>query len=245
MKKTTLKWLGVLTVSSLLVGCQSAETKNEETIEQKTKQVVDNQSSTSEHTHLDNQEHNHSYAQDEEAEKIYAGYFEDDQVQERSLSDWEGDWQSVYPYLLDGTLDEVFEHKAEQKGDKTFEEYKAYYETGYKTNTERIVIKGNNVTFYENGKAYTGEYLPDGYEILNYEAGNRGVRYVFKLIEPTDKLPQYIQFSDHNISPTKADHFHLYWGDDREALLKELTNWPTYFPADMDGHTIAHEMIAH
>ncbi|RKJ68153.1 hypothetical protein D7X33_24545, partial [Butyricicoccus sp. 1XD8-22] len=24
-----------------------------------------------------------------------------------------------------------------------------------------------------------------------------------------------------------------------------VENWPTYYPAHMDGHTIAHEMIAH
>ncbi|ENH96888.1 zinc-binding lipoprotein AdcA [Gracilibacillus halophilus YIM-C55.5] len=41
----------------------------------------------------------------EETEKRY---FEDSQVKDRSLSDWEGDWQSVYPLLQDGTLDEVF-----------------------------------------------------------------------------------------------------------------------------------------
>lgn len=38
------------------------------------------------------------------------------------MSDWEGDWQSVYPYLLSGDLDEVFAHKAEN-GDMTKEKY--------------------------------------------------------------------------------------------------------------------------
>lgn len=237
MKSTALKGLSVLLLSSFLAGCQSTETKEVENTPEAETKAVNNESSKS--------EHNHSHVHDEDAEKIYAGYFEDSQVQDRALSDWEGDWQSVYPYLLDGTLDEVFEHKAKQNGDKTAEEYKADYDIGYKTNTERIVIEGNNVTFYEDGKTFTGEYEADGYEILNYEAGNRGVRFIFKLTEPADKLPQYIQFSDHSISPTKADHYHIYWGDDRNALLEEVTNWPTYFPSDMDGHTIAHDMIAH
>ena len=47
---------------------------------------------------------------------IEKGYFKDSQVKDRKLSDYEGDWQSVYPYLKDGTLDEVFEHKAEEDG---------------------------------------------------------------------------------------------------------------------------------
>ncbi|MED4128162.1 ZinT/AdcA family metal-binding protein [Shouchella miscanthi] len=36
-----------------------------------------------------------------------AGYYEEGQFKDRLLSDWEGDWQSVYPFLLDGSLDEV------------------------------------------------------------------------------------------------------------------------------------------
>ncbi|MFC4404090.1 metal ABC transporter solute-binding protein, Zn/Mn family [Gracilibacillus xinjiangensis] len=197
--------------------------------------------SESEHEH----NHHHNHAHDEESEKIYQGCFEDSQVKDRSLSDWEGDWQSVYPLLQDGTLDEVFVHKAEHKGDKTAEEYKKYYEKGYQTEVDRILIEGDTVTFFKNGEENSGEYSYDGYEILTYDAGNRGVRYIFQLAEEADGLPTYIQFSDHSIYPTKASHYHLYWGDDREALLDEVTNWPTYYPADMSGHDIAHEMMAH
>lgn len=192
--------------------------------------------------HEENHDHGHSH--DEEAEKIYEGYFEDSQVKDRPLSDWEGDWQSVYPYLQDGTLDEVFEHKAEE-GDKTAEEYKEYYKEGYQTNVDRIVIQDDTVSFYENGEKTSGEYHYDGYEILTYEAGNRGVRYIFKRSEEVEGLPSYIQFSDHSIDPTDADHYHLYWGDDREALLEEVTNWPTYYPSDLSGEEIAHEMMMH
>ncbi|MEL3971684.1 ZinT/AdcA family metal-binding protein [Rossellomorea oryzaecorticis] len=190
-------------------------------------------------------EQGHDHAHDEETEKIYDGYFEDSQVKDRYLSDWEGDWQSVYPFLKDGTLDEVFSHKAEHNGDKSAEEYKEYYKAGYQTDVDRILIEGNTVTFYENGEENSGEYIYDGYEILTYDAGNRGVRFIFKRAEQSGDLPRYIQFSDHSIYPTKADHYHLYWGDDREALLNEVTNWPTYYPSEMTGEEIADEMMAH
>ena len=193
------------------------------------------------HAHDHDHDHDHDHSHDSD---IYAGYFDDEQVKDRPLSDWEGDWQSVYPYLEDGTLDEVFAYKASE-GDKTAEEYKAYYETGYQTDVNRIVIDGENVTFHEDGEQRTGEYQYDGYEILTYEAGNRGVRFIFELEEASDDLPQYIQFSDHSIYPTDASHFHLYWGDDREALLEEVTNWPTYYPSALDGDEIVDEMLAH
>ena len=239
MKKTATRWGSIITVGVLLAGCQVSHEEKED--------VTGSEAATTEQAveQHDHESAQHSHPHEEEAEQIHAGYFEDSQVQDRFLSDWEGDWQSVYPYLLDGTLDEVFAHKAEQKGNMTAEQYKKYYEIGYKTETERIVIQGDRVTFFKNGKEYEGEYWYDGYEILTYEAGNRGVRYIFKLAEPTEGLPLYIQFSDHDISPTDASHYHLYSGEDREAMLEEVTNWPTYYPSDMDGHTIAHEMMAH
>jgi zinc transport system substrate-binding protein len=178
------------------------------------------------------------------SDDIYRGYFEDSQIKARTLADWEGDWQSVYPYLLDQSLDPVWTHKAEN-AEKTIEEYRAYYETGYKTDVERIVIDGDILTFYRNGNPAQAHYAPDGQEILTYKKGNRGVRYIFRKTAGDDGAPMFIQFSDHAIAPNKAGHYHLYFGDDRAALLKELTNWPTYYPSDMTADDIVQEMLAH
>ena len=176
---------------------------------------------------------------------VHEGYFADEQVKPRSLSDWEGDWQSVYPYLRDGTLDPVMEAKAKTKGDKTAAAYKAYYETGYKTDVDRIEIHGDTVTFHRGPIAAKGIYAPDGHEILTYAKGNRGVRYSFRKTGGDASAPAFIQFSDHRIAPEKVGHYHLYWGDDRAAVMAELTNWPTYYPAKLDAQGILHEMLAH
>lgn len=184
------------------------------------------------------------HGHDEASKLIYQGYFEDEQVIDRELSDWDGEWQSVYPYLLSGDLDVVFEHKA-KNGDMTAEEYKEYYTVGYETDVDHIKIENNVVTFYQNGKEYSGEYESDGYEILTYEKGNRGVRFIYRLVDGTEGMPQYIQFSDHNIFPVDSDHFHLYWGDDRDGLLEEVTNWPTYYPAELDAEGLVRDMLAH
>lgn len=236
MKISLATGLCVVVISSILVGCQNSE--SDEASTEKELNSADSQTNFSDH------EHEHSHAHDEKTE-IYEGFFDDSQVSNRSLSDWEGDWQSVYPYLQDGTLDEVFDYKAEQDDSKSSEEIKGYYDKGYETNMERIIIQGEKVTFYNGEIEYSGKYINDGYEILTYEAGNRGVRYIFKLVEEGDGLPLFIQFSDHSISPNDSDHFHLYWGDDRTALLEEVTNWPTYYSSELDGHDIAHEMMEH
>ncbi|MEJ8570879.1 metal-binding protein ZinT [Microbaculum marinum] len=189
-------------------------------------------------------DHAHAHAHESGSDAIYKGYFEDSQIKPRTLADWEGDWQSVYPYLQDGTLDPVMEHKAES-GDMTPEEYRAYYEIGYRTDVDRIVISGDSVTFYEDGTPIEGRYASDGYEILTYKKGNRGVRFIFEKTDGDPDAPQFIQFSDHRIAPARADHYHLYWGEDRAALLEELTNWPTYYPSSLSAGEIVSEMTAH
>lgn len=175
---------------------------------------------------------------------IYKGYFDDSQIAQRPLSDWEGSWQSVYPLLMDGTLAPVMQHKAEH-GDKTAAEYHGYYEIGYRTGVNRIVIDGSSVTFHEGSQTYKGDYASDGLEVLTYKKGNRGVRFIFAKISGDADAPAFIQFSDHRIAPHKADHYHLYWGNDRAALLEEVTNWPTYYPASLSPAQIVDEMLAH
>ncbi len=196
------------------------------------------------HDH-DHDGHDHAHGHDHDHDdQVYQGYFEDSQIAPRALADWEGDWQSVYPFLKDGTLDPVMEHKAEA-GTMTADEYKAYYDVGYQTDVDRITIEGDTFTFYAAGEPMTARYEADGYEILTYEKGNRGVRFIFEKVEGDEAAPRFVQFSDHAIAPQDAHHFHLYWGDDRAALLEELTNWPTYYPSELSAEEVVEEMLAH
>ncbi|SDW11435.1 zinc transport system substrate-binding protein [Marinococcus luteus] len=273
MKRFPIKGLSALTVSAMIItGCGNAsdegsgsengsesEEQNQEHSDEESQSNEQEQSDDEdagsdgseehEHNHSHDEEsdsHDHSHGQDAESERIYNGFFYNDEVEDRPLSDWTGDWQSVYPYLEDGTLDEVFAHKAEEDEEMSEDEYKEYYEEGYQTDVSEISIEEDGtVTFVKDGEEMNGEYVSGGHEILEYEAGNRGVRYIFELDEGDGGMPQYIQFSDHDINPTDAGHYHLYWGDDNGELLEEVENWPTYYPSDMDGEEITHEMIAH
>lgn len=188
--------------------------------------------------------HNHSHSTPAPAAQIAKGYFDDAQIQARSLSDWQGRWQSVYPYLRDGSLDAVMAHKAES-GDKSAEEYRAYYETGYQTDVNHIDIAGDRVTFTRATGQVSATYAADGFEVLTYQKGNRGVRFVFVKTAGDAAAPSVIQFSDHIIAPEPSQHFHLYWGENRTALLGELDHWPTYYPAGLSGAQIVEEMLAH
>ncbi|HEM5141530.1 TPA: zinc ABC transporter substrate-binding protein AdcA [Streptococcus suis] len=182
----------------------------------------------------------------ETAQTVYNGYFEDSAVKDRTLSDYAGEWQSVYPYLLDGTLDQVWDYKAKIKGGMTAEEYKAYYDTGYKTDVDQINITDNTMEFVVGDKKEKFTYKYVGYKILTYKKGNRGVRFLFEATDANAGNYKYVQFSDHNIAPVKTDHFHIYFGgESQEKLLEELENWPTYYPVGLTGLEIGQEMLAH
>lgn len=183
---------------------------------------------------------------DNKENEIYKGYFKDEDIKDRELSEWKGYWKSVYPYLEDGSLDKVMEAKS-KNGKMTKEEYKEYYKKGYTTDVEKILIKeDNHISFTKGKNTYTAEYKYDGYKILEYKKGNRGVRFLFTKINGDKEAPTNIQFSDHNIYPTKPMHFHLFFGDkSHEELLKEMDNWPTYYPENMDKDEIVHDMLSH
>ncbi len=185
---------------------------------------------------------------EEEAEKtVYQGYFEDSAVEDRSLANYAGNWQSVYPYLVDGTFDQVWDYKAKlSDGAMTAEEYKEYYTVGYETNVDAINITDDTMEFVVGDQSETHTYKYVGYKILTYSKGNRGVRYLFEATDSDAGEYKYVQFSDHNITDTNATHFHIFFGgESQESLLEEMENWPTYYPEDMTGLEIAQEMLAH
>ena len=169
--------------------------------------------------------------------------FEDDEVQDRSLSDWAGDWQSAYPFALDGTLDDAFAAMAEE-GEMTADEYKTYYQNGYKTDITNIDIEGDHIEFtYEDGKKVGSDYQYVGYYIQNWSTGTKAAMYRFEAVDRTSGAPVYIEFNDHMIEPAAAEHFHIRMSNESfDAIVDPENSWPTFFPADMTGEEICEHM---
>lgn len=178
-------------------------------------------------------------------QKASEGVFEDNSVQNRPLSDWDGVWQSVYGYLQDGSLDPVLEKKAKQ-GKKSVAEYRAYYQQGYATNIDSLGIENNVIEFHSGKETHSCKYDYQGYKILTYVSGKKGVRYLFECTDKQSAAPKYVQFSDHIIGPRQSQHFHIYMGNtSQEALLKEMDNWPTFYPYNMTKEQVVDEMLHH
>ncbi|MDR3173389.1 MAG: zinc ABC transporter substrate-binding protein [Treponema sp.] len=169
-------------------------------------------------------------------------------IKDRALTDWAGDWQSVYPHLLDGTLDPVMERRAES-GEKTAREYYEQYKTAYMTDVDRITVTAGSITFYRNGVPARAQYAYRGTAIVSEDDGGLWVRYKFEALgNPPNGAPRYIMFSDHLIAPAKSEHFHVYAGDKSfDELMADTNpvNYPTYYPAVLTKPEIVAEMIGH
>lgn len=190
--------------------------------------------------------HSHGHQMTEAEQQAAKGIFADADVKDRSLEDWDGIWQSVYPLLQSGDLDPVFKQKAEKDSSKTVDQVKAYYQTGYKTDVGKIEIENKVMTFYQGDKSASCAYRYDGYKILHYASGKKGVRYLFSCTDSASQAPKFVQFSDHTIGPRKSQHFHIYTGNSSQAeLLKQMDNWPTYYPEQLYARQVVNEMLHH
>ena len=172
--------------------------------------------------------------------------FEDHEVQDRSLSDWAGSWQSAYPFALDGTLDDAFAAMAEE-GEMTADEYKTYYQNGYKTDITNINIEGDHIAFtYEDGKKVGSDYKYIGYYIQNWSTGTKAAMYRFEAVDRTSGAPVCIEFNDHMIESAAPEHFHIRMSNESfDAIVDPEKSWPTFFPADMTGEDLCEHMEGH
>ncbi|WP_380178267.1 metal-binding protein ZinT [Kalamiella sp. sgz302252] len=190
--------------------------------------------------------HSHGKPMSEVEQKAADGIFDNQNVKERDLADWDGIWQSVYPLLTSGELDPVLQKKAEKDKSQSFDQLKTYYRRGYATDIEKIAIENNVIEFTRGGKTSSCKYHSAGYKILTYVSGKKGVRYLFECSDAASTAPKYIQFSDHTIAPRKSAHFHLFMGNtSQEALLQEMDNWPTYYPWQLTNAQVVDEMLHH
>lgn len=190
--------------------------------------------------------HSHGKPMSEVEQQAALGVFSDKNVKDRELTDWDGVWQSVYPYLQSGELDPVFKMKAKKDSSQTFEQIKSYYRKGYASDVDIIGIENGVMSFQRGNKESSCKYDYSGYKILNYTSGKKGVRYLFECKDAGSQAPKYVQFSDHIITPRKSSHFHIFTGNtSQEALLTEMNNWPTYYPYQLTTQQVVDDMLHH
>lgn len=182
-------------------------------------------------------EHEHDHAHEE---------VDETEIQDRTLAEFTGSWQSLYPMLTNGDLDEYCAHEAEKAEDgTTTEEYRETLTTNWACDATNISISGDTITFtYADSSTQSADYSYAGYTPVLSEDGDVGaVRYQFET-ESSD-APKYVQFNDHGHKPGEVEHFHVYFGNDSfEALMDSTTN-PFFAPAELDAEGALEMLMGH
>ena len=185
------------------------------------------------------QEDGHGHSHDEQ--------LTEDDIKDRTLSDFAGAWKSLHPYLLNGDLDKFCQHRAEEDEDSstTKDTYLEKYKASWQCDAEKISISGNTITFtYGDGKTVSAEYTYAGYQPKRNDEGEiRSVRYQFETTSAD--APKYVQFNDHGHEPGEAEHFHIYFGNDGfDALMSAKTN-PFFVKDTLSVEDILDELMGH
>ena len=183
--------------------------------------------------------HDHGHSHDEQ--------LTENDIEDRTLSDFAGAWKSLHPFLLNGDLDKFCEHRAEEDEDSstTKDTYWEKYKASWQCDAEKISIEGNNITFtYADGKTVSAEYTYAGYQPKRNDEGEiRSVRYQFETASAD--APKYVQFNDHGHEPGEAEHFHIYFGNDGfDALMSAKTN-PFFVKDALSVEDILDELMGH
>ena len=183
--------------------------------------------------------HDHGHSHDEQ--------LTENDIEDRTLSDFAGAWKSLHPFLLNGDLDKFCEHRAEEDEDSstTKDTYWEKYKASWQCDAEKISINGDTITFtYADGKTVSAEYTYAGYQPRRNDEGKiRSVRYQFETTSAD--APQYVQFNDHGHEPGEAEHFHIYFGNDGfDALMSGKTN-PFFVKDALSVEDILDELMGH
>ena len=183
--------------------------------------------------------HDHGHSHDEQ--------LTENDIEDRTLSDFAGAWKSLHPFLLNGDLDRFCEHRAEEDEDSstTKDTYFEKYKASWQCDAEKISINGDTITFtYADGKTVSAEYIYAGYQPKRNDEGKiRSVRYQFETTSAD--APKYVQFNDHGHEPGEAEHFHIYFGNDGfDALMSAKTN-PFFVKDALSVEDILDELMGH
>ncbi len=184
---------------------------------------------------VEGMEHEHGHEHEE---------IEPEDIRDRSLTEFAGEWRSPVPAAESGELDPFFAHEAEEEG-STPEEVRAEHIAGWACGVTAIGIDGDSITFTAaDGSACTASYTYAGFTPVTAQDGDiTAVRYQFTA--DSGDAPKYVQFNDHGHEPGKAEHFHVYFGNESFEALMSAESDPFFVPADLSAAGIMSELASH
>ncbi len=187
-----------------------------------------------EHEH---EAHEHSHDHDKEITEA--------DIKPRSVSEFAGEWQSLYPVLMTGALDEYVEFQAEKKS-ISVKDSRAEIEAKWNCGIKTIKIKGDEITLiYDNGKKESGSYKYAGFATKKNDQGKiSSLRHKFSLVKGNG--PKYVMLNDHGHEPVKSvEHFHIYFGNNNFDELVTTKSNPFFVDSKLDAKGCLANVMGH
>lgn len=202
-----------------------------------------------EHVHHEGEECHHHHHDGEEAHE-HEHHHHDEEVTEadikaRKLKEFNGDWQSLYPHLMAGAMDEYVEAQAEKKG-LSEKDARAEIEAKWNCGVKSISINGNKITFvYDDGKVESGKYKYAGFATKKNEEGKiSSIRYKFE--SNGKSSPKYVMLNDHGHEPAKeVCHFHIYFGNNNFDELVTTKSNPFFVDSKLSPEACLDNVLGH
>lgn len=222
----------LLLVSVFALLSLSACSNNQDTKGEENTQVEE----TSQNTQEETQEKINEGSQEEERTDT-----QDSQVQ-ASLSEWDGQWNSLSAYIDDPVIEEALEKEAEVHGE-TLEEVKEEALESRNSDFGGLDIQGDTVKFYQ-GRVDEGDLLYEAsYEFVESISMDHGgtSMYWFIFENQGDQGPKILAMMDVHGEDTMA-HYHMRYLDSVEELNQDDDWYPTYVKSDMPVEDVAGEL---
>lgn len=188
---------------------------------------------------IEGMEHGHDHSHDE---------VDPDQIHDRPLSDWDGEWASIAPLAAQGALDAYLAPLAEAE-DTSLEAVKAAQAERWQSDFDAFTVDGTAVSI----GGQSAQYAYQGYALVEGEHG-ASVWYQYALAAPAEGMPACLAFSDHGTGGEETEHAeddhgahaqeahtHLRYGDDGFAALLDAEGWSPFF---VDAHASADDVLS-
>ncbi len=202
-----------------------------------------------EHAHEGEEAHEHEHAQEAEKQQEHSHDHDEeiteDDIKPREVSEFAGEWQSLYPVLMTGALDEYVEFQAEKK-EISVEESREEIEMKWNCGVKTIKIEDNSITlFFDDGSQKSGTYEYAGFATKTNEEGKiSSIRHEF--LKKDGDGPKYVMLNDHGHEPVDhVEHFHIYFGDNNFDELVTTKSNPFFVDAKLDAKGCLENVMGH
>ncbi|MDR0669923.1 MAG: zinc ABC transporter substrate-binding protein [Treponema sp.] len=181
--------------------------------------------------------------QDEEGHEHGHEEFTIDDVEDRPLSDFSGNWKTSVPYLKDGSVDAYFEHAAEDLG-MTPADVKVMYINMMRTDYPAFAVTSASIII--DGVSARAVYK--GFTLVE---GDHGVSPWYRYeTDGTAGVPKYWVFNDHGHEAGRQEeeiaHIHALYGDESFDAIFAIEDWAAmYFDASATADDILAAMTHH